>query len=73
MSQLNCPLGEDCDMTLAWMMGAERAKDTIKAQAAEIEKLREALRDIIADSFSLYAIDVARAALAGAEKEEGNG
>lgn len=43
MTDMKCPLGEDCDMTLAWMMGAERAKDTIKAQAAEIEKLRKDL------------------------------
>jgi len=46
MSDMKCPLGEDCDLTLAWMMGAERAKDTIKAQAAEIERLRAALREI---------------------------
>lgn len=29
----------------------------------EIERLRAALREIIADSFSVYAIEVARAAL----------
>lgn len=46
MSRLKCPLGEDCDMTLAWMMGAERAKDTIKAQANEIDKLRAALEEV---------------------------
>ena len=33
------------------------------ALRAENEKLRAALRDIIADSFSVYAIEVARAAL----------
>ena len=32
---------------------------------AEVERLRAALRDIIADSFSVYAIQVARAALEG--------
>lgn len=31
----------------------------------EIERLRAALRDIIADSYSVYAIQVARAALEG--------
>ena len=31
---------------------------------AENERLRAALQDIIADSFSVYAIEVARAALA---------
>lgn len=35
-----CPLGEACDLTIAWMAGAEKAKDKIKAQAAEIERLR---------------------------------
>jgi hypothetical protein len=44
MSSAKCPLGEDCDLTLAWMMGAEKAKDTIKAQAAEIERLRNNIR-----------------------------
>ncbi len=44
MSGEKCPLGEDCDLTLAWMMGAERAKDTIKAQAAEIDRLKTAVR-----------------------------
>ena len=32
---------------------------------AENERLRAALQDIIADSFSVYAIQVARAALEG--------
>lgn len=22
-----CPLGEDCDLTIAWMLGYEKAKD----------------------------------------------
>lgn len=44
MSSEKCPLGEDCDLTLAWMMGAEKAKDTIKAQAAEIDRLKAAVR-----------------------------
>lgn len=36
------------------------------AEAAdEIERLRAALRDIITDSYSVYAIQVARAALGG--------
>ena len=33
--------------------------------AAENDRLRAALREIIADSFSVYAIEVARAALDG--------
>jgi hypothetical protein len=38
-----CPLGEDCDLTLAYMMGAEKAKDIIKAQAKEIKRLHALL------------------------------
>jgi hypothetical protein len=41
-----CPLGEDCDLTLAYMMGAERAKDTIVVLRAENERLKAALRRI---------------------------
>ena len=41
------------------------AFDELKKQDAEIERLRAALREIIADSFSVYAIEVARAALDG--------
>ena len=37
--------------------------DTLDEAAVEIERLRSALQDIIADSFSVYAIQVARAAL----------
>lgn len=60
-----CPLGEDCDLTLAYMMGAEKAKDTINSLRAENERLRAALEEIILDSYSVYAIQVARAALGG--------
>jgi hypothetical protein len=35
-----CPLGEDCDLTVAWMAGRESAKDEAKAR---IEELVEAL------------------------------
>jgi hypothetical protein len=44
----------------------EEARDERDAALAENEKLRAALREIIADSFSVYAIEVARAALEGA-------
>ena len=37
----------------------------IKHLTAEVEKLRAALEEIIQDSFSVYAIQVARAALEG--------
>jgi len=45
----DCPLGEDCDLTLAYMMGAEKEKDTIKALLAENAKLREALKMFACD------------------------
>ena len=40
MTKKQCPLGEACDLTTAWMAGAAKAQDQIKAQAAEIERLR---------------------------------
>lgn len=40
MTKKKCPLGEACDLTIAWMAGAAKAQDQIKAQAAEIERLR---------------------------------
>lgn len=34
-----CPLGEDCDLTVAWMAGRESAKDEVQAMvAAALEK-----------------------------------
>ena len=43
MTKKQCPWGEACDLTIAWMAGAAKAQDQIKAQAAEIERLRDAL------------------------------
>ena len=43
MTKKQCPLGEACDLTTAWMAGAAKAKDQIEAQAAEIERLRGAM------------------------------
>jgi gamma-glutamyl-gamma-aminobutyrate hydrolase PuuD len=48
-----CPLGEDCDLTLAYMMGAEKAKDTIVVLKRENERLRAALEEI--DSISVHS------------------
>lgn len=39
-SPKQCPLGEDCDLTIAWMLGRESAKDEIAALKAELEKMR---------------------------------
>lgn len=43
MTKKRCPLGEACDLTVAWMAGAAKAQDQIKAQAAEIERLEAKL------------------------------
>jgi len=40
MTKKTCPLGEDCDLTVAWMAGRESAKD--EAQAMVAAALREA-------------------------------
>ena len=40
-----CPLGEDCDLTVAWMAGRESAKDEAKARIEELEaKLARAVK-----------------------------
>jgi hypothetical protein len=39
MTKKNCPLGEDCDLTLAWMMGADDARDRTKARIEELERI----------------------------------
>jgi hypothetical protein len=38
-----CPLGEDCDLTVAWMAGRESAKDRIEALKAKLAKAVKAL------------------------------
>ncbi len=44
MTKKSCPLGEDCDLTLAWMMGAEDARDKTKAQIAVLTEQLESAR-----------------------------
>jgi outer membrane protein TolC len=69
MTKKSCPLGEDCDLTLAWMKGAEDARDRAKARIEALEaKLAKAVQalDRIAGK-APYAddpYDIARAALA---------
>ena len=44
MSKKSCPLGEDCDLTIAWMKGAEDARDKAKARIEALEaKLAKAV------------------------------
>ena len=37
MSKKSCPLGEDCDLTIAWMKGAEDARDRAKVRIEALE------------------------------------
>ena len=54
MSKRGCPLGEDCDLTLAWMMGAEDARDKTKARIEALEaKLAKAVDETL-DAASAY-------------------
>ncbi len=66
MTKKQCPLGEACDLTTAWMAGAAKAQDQIKSQAAEIERLQGDVEkrretrmsddDLIRRGDALYAI-----------------
>ena len=40
MTKKQCPLGEDCDLTIAWMMGAEDARDKIEELEAELNLMK---------------------------------
>ena len=44
MTKKQCPLGEDCDLTIAWMKGAEDARDRAKARIAALTEQLEAAR-----------------------------
>lgn len=41
MTKKQCPLGEDCDLTIAWMKGAEDARDRAKARIEALEEKLE--------------------------------
>jgi hypothetical protein len=44
VTKKHCPLGEDCDLTIAWMKGAEDARDKAKARIEALEaKLAKAV------------------------------
>ena len=44
MTKKQCPLGEDCDLTIAWMKGAEDARDKAKARIEALTEQLEAAR-----------------------------
>jgi DNA repair exonuclease SbcCD ATPase subunit len=67
VTKKHCPLGEDCDLTLAWMMGAEDARDRERVRIAVLtEQLEAARRD--AKEAEAYAEEL-EAKLAGAVAE----
>jgi len=67
MTKKSCPLGEDCDLTIAWMKGAEDARDKAKARIAALEaklaKAVKALESICFESVGDEGIYTARATL----------
>jgi hypothetical protein len=63
----NCPLGDDCDLTLAWMKGQKEARDTFRARIEEL-KTQVGLARIDADQQRARA-ESAEAALARVEAE----
>ena len=77
MSKRGCPLGEDCDLTLAWMMGATEARDRAKVWIEALEdKLAKAeviVRIIASAEFDERigeAVDLSCEYLAGLEGGE---
>jgi hypothetical protein len=63
MTTRQCPLGDDCDLTVAWMAGAEDVRQTYRAKLDEAAA-REGLARIDADA------QRARATAAEAETHE---
>jgi len=56
MTKKHCPLGEDCDLTIAWMKGAEDARDRARSRIeALIEQLEAARLDAReAEAYSVW-------------------
>ena len=46
MTSNKCPLGDDCDLLIAYQHGADSMKDELEKVQAERDKLREALERI---------------------------
>ena len=76
MTKKSCPLGEDCDLTIAWMKGAEDARDKAKARIEALEdklaKAVEALDKIAGKApYADDPYDIARAALEELKGDKG--
>jgi hypothetical protein len=46
MTKKQCPLGEDCDLTIAWMKGAEDARKESRTRIAALEAALEEMREL---------------------------
>ena len=55
MAKKQCPLGEDCDLTIAWMKGAEDARDKAKARIEALTEQLEAAR-LDAEEAEAYSV-----------------
>jgi hypothetical protein len=55
VSKKSCPLGEDCDLTIAWMKGAEDARDKAKARIEALTEQLEAAR-LDAEEAEAYSV-----------------
>jgi hypothetical protein len=54
VTKKQCPLGEDCDLTTAWMLGRQSAKAEAAARIEELEaKLAKAVEETL-DAASAY-------------------
>jgi hypothetical protein len=54
MTTRQCPLGDDCDLTVAWMAGAEDVRQTYRAKLDEAAA-REGLARYEADQLRMRA------------------
>lgn len=54
MADRKCPLGDDCDLTVAWMAGAEDVRQTYRAKLEEAT-MREGLARMDADNQRMRA------------------
>lgn len=59
-----CPLGDECDLTVAWMAGQEEARDSFRARINQLEvQLGLAITDANAQRARAEAIEAQYAAI----------
>ena len=69
MTKKQCPLGDDCDLTVAWMLGRQNAKDEIAALKEQLEAARRDAKEAEAYAGELEA-KLAKAMTALVEVQE---